>query len=326
MLGRGGLLGRNVESALAERGACWHPCGRFSWDNPYVIESELSAACKAFAVRVRESPWQIAWCAGTGSVGSSTAALEQETSAFAYLLSCVKEFLCGLDAAPGAMFLASSVGGLYAGAQPSPFSEASPVAPLAPYGWNKLEQESLARQWSLGTGTPLFIGRLSNLYGPGQNLQKGQGLISQICLRLLAREPLALYVPLDTIRDYLFARDAGRLVADGLARLRFEASLSSAPPAVVKILASQQTATVATLLAQFRWITKRPVSVIVAASPNADRQARDLRTTSSVWPELDRYPVTTLSEGIRSVLTRVLEVAGEGNLQREASGSVDGSR
>ena len=219
------------------------------------------------------------------------------------------------------MFLASSAGGVYAGVGSPPFREDSPVAPLAPYGWNKLEQESLALSWSRKSATPLLVGRLSNLYGPGQNLSKSQGLITQVCLRVLNRQPLILYVPLDTIRDYLFAKDAGRLVADGLARLRLEASRSATPPSVVKILSSQQPVTVATVLAQLRWITKRPVSVITAASPNARRQARDLRMTSSVWPELDRRPMTTLSEGMRWVLTDILDASARG---RTAVDTLDG--
>jgi UDP-glucose 4-epimerase len=194
------------------------------------------------------------------------------------------------------------------------------VAPLAPYGWNKLEQEELARRFGLETATPVMIGRLSNLYGPGQNLNKVQGLISQMCLRVLTRQPLVLYVPLDTIRDYLFAKDAGRLVADCLDRLRAEAAAGLGRAPVMKILASQQTATVASVLAQLRWITKRPVSVIVAASPDTNLQARDLRMASSIWRELDRQPVTTLSEGIRSVLTGILAMAGRGPLELEALG------
>jgi len=190
---------------------------------------------------------------------------------------------------------------------------------LAPYGWNKLEQESLARQWSLDTATPLLIGRLSNLYGPGQNVTKGQGLITQVCLRVMNRQPLILYVPLDTIRDYLFARDAGQLVADGLARLRFETSQSVMTPDVVKILASHQPATISTVLAQLRWIMKRPVSVIIAASPNAAWQARDLRMTSLVWPELDRRPMTTLSEGIRWVVNDILDASTLGRTSAEAT-------
>ena len=212
------------------------------------------------------------------------------------------------------MFLASSAGGVYAGNKAPPFCEDSPVTPISPYGWAKLEQESLARQWSMETGTPLLVGRLSNLYGPGQKLSKAQGLISQMCLRVVARQALVLYVPLDTIRDYLFAKDAGRLVADGLDRLRIEASQVAITPTVVKILASQQPTTVSTLLAQLRSITKRPLSVITATSPSTWRQPRDLRMTSSVWPELDRQPITGLSEGIRCVLTEILDTSARGQM------------
>ena len=162
------------------------------------------------------------------------------------------------------------------------------------------------------------IGRLSNLYGPGQKLSKRQGLITQVCLRVLSRQPVVLYVPLDTIRDYLFAKDAGALVADGLTRLRHETSQPVATTAVVKILASQQPTTVSTVLAQLRWVTKRPVRVIIAESPNAARQARDLRMTSSVWPDLDRRPMTTLSEGMRWVLTDILNSSARGRSDLDA--------
>jgi UDP-glucose 4-epimerase len=320
VIGRGGLLGRNVEMALVARGATWHPPCPFGWDDRKSVEAELSHACLSFADAVGSSPWQVAWCAGAGFVGSGSSYLEQETRYFARLLDGLAQLRQTRATGPGALFLASSAGGVYAGAKSPPFVEDSPVAPLAPYGWNKLEQEDLARRFGLETATPVIIGRLSNLYGPGQNLNKVQGLISQMCLRVITRQPLVLYVPLDTIRDYLFAKDAGRLVADCLDRLQAEQAGRSGATTVLKILASQQTATVATVLAQLRWITKRPLSVIVAGSPNTDRQARDLRMMSSVWPELDQQPVTTLSEGIRSVLIGILVLAGQGRLEIEALG------
>jgi len=307
VIGRGGLLGRNVEQALGQQGRIWQPRHAFTWDDARALEDEVSAASRHFALAVGSSEWQIAWCAGTGIVGSEPPDLQQETRVLSRMLASVGESLCGGGSNRGAVFLASSAGGVYAGVGTPPFREDSPVEPLAPYGWNKLEQESLARQWSTETGTSLLIGRLSNLYGPGQSVSKAQGLISQLCLRILSREPLTLYVPLDTIRDYLFAKDAGQMVADGMVRLRHEALQTSLAPAVVKILASQQPTTVSTIIAQLRWVMKRPASLIVATSPNSARQARDLRMTSSVWPELDRRPKTTLSEGIRWVLTDILE-------------------
>jgi UDP-glucose 4-epimerase len=242
------------------------------------------------------------------------------------LLNGLSEALEPQQSEAGAMFLASSAGGVYAGSPNPPFREDSPVRPLAPYGENKLKQETLTREWSDSTGTPLLIGRISNLYGPGQNISKNQGLITTVCRRVLARQPLMLYVPLDTIRDYCYVSDAGRLVADGLARLRQECAESWTHPiphrVVVKIIASQRPATIGTVLSQVRWVTKRPVSVVIATSANARRQARDLRMISTVWPELDRHPVTTMSAGLKTVVNELLHMAGRGVFATESLGGL----
>lgn len=312
------MLGHSVEQAFAASSTVWHPLRRFTWDDPRAIEHELTMACRAFDEVVGSSPWQIAWCAGVGVASSGSKDLEQETHTFALLLARVTEELSAKGTGPGALFLASSAGGLYAGSHAPPFHEDTPVAPLAPYGWNKLAQESLARSWSRDTATPLLIGRISNLYGPRQKLQKNQGLITRVCLQVLIHQPLILYVPLDTIRDYLFADDAGRLIADGMERLRLEPSPNATTPVVIKVFASQQPATIASVLAEFRWILKRPVHVIMAASPDARHQVRDLRLNSSIWPELDRRPLTILSAGIRSVLTSILATSREGKIGSDA--------
>jgi UDP-glucose 4-epimerase len=326
VVGRGGLLGRGVETVLATRGRTWHPAGRFRWEDPDQVSSQLRAACHAFAGEVGEEPWQVAWCAGAGVVGSTAGELERETLALGHLLDALTESFALRQGGRGAMFLASSAGGVYAGSPNPPFREDSPVRPLAPYGENKLKQEHLAKEWSSRAGTPVLIGRISNLYGPGQNISKNQGLITTVCRRVLARQPLMLYVPLDTIRDYCYVGDASRLVADGLERLRREAIATDAatsatsPAVVVKIIASQQPATIGTVLAQVRWVTKRPVSVMIATSANAGRQAADLRMISTVWPELDRHPVTTMSAGLRAVVNELLDMAGRGVFAAESLG------
>ncbi len=270
-----------------------------------MLREQLTRACVDFAAEVGDSPWQIAWCAGTGVVGSGTDQVDRESQILSHVLDGVATHLCSRGRNQGAIFLASSAGGVYAGGTPV-FTERSAVAPLAPYGWSKLNQEEIVRDFGARTNTPVLVGRLSNLYGPAQDPTKGQGLISQISLKMLYRQPLILYVPLDTIRDYIYADDAGRLIADGLDRLRTEAQATTTAPQVTKILCSHQPVTIGTLLAQFRLIAKRPVSVIVGSSPNARRQPRDLRMHSEVWPELDRRPTTLLSAGIRGIVTDAL--------------------
>jgi UDP-glucose 4-epimerase len=291
---------------LANRGDTWRPLTKWAWNDPSVVTSQIGESCRLFAEQVGDSPWKVAWCAGVGVVDSGPSELKLETELLRHLLDELARAMGPQRMRYGALFLASSAGGVYAGSTGAPYSELSEARPLAPYGWNKLEQETLVRRWASQYGTPTLIGRLSNLYGPGQNLSKNQGLISQVSRCVLVQQPLTLYTPLDTIRDYLFVVDAGLLVADGLARLTLEASNLVPPRVVIKVLASKQPTTIATVLGEVRRVTKHPVRVVLARSHAARHQARDLRMTSLVWPQLDERSHTTLSAGIRATVNDIL--------------------
>lgn len=212
----------------------------------------------------------------------------------------------------GAMFLASSAGGVYAGSSTPPFTEESPVQPLAPYGFAKLRAEAAVTDFAKRTGVRTLIGRVSNLYGPGQNLRKPQGLISVFAKAHLTGSPVSVYVSLDTLRDYLFVEDASRLVSDGLSRLvRPDVRFGET---VVKILASQRADTIGNLIGACRAIFKRRPLIILGASPFAKAQAHDLRLRSLVWPELDEHPVTPLAVGINSTVQEIQRLAAAGRL------------
>ena len=314
VVGRGGLLGSHVEQRIARRSEVWTSSGAFSWDEPARASAELAEACGRFEEAVDGGPWRIAWCAGAGVVGSTQDRLDSETEVFRHFLSSLSAtFDLPNTSQQGFLFLASSAGGVYAGANCSPYDEFSPVAPLGPYGFCKLDQEVAVASWSEDSRVKVLVGRISNLYGPGQNHQKSQGLITQVLLRVIARQPLHLYVPLDTTRDYLFVDDAARIVADCLDRLAEEGTPDGLST-MTKLICSQQPVTIGTVLAQTRWITKHAVKVVVGTSPSTAHQARDLRMRSRVWPEIDRPPVTPLSHGMQSVYSDLLVAAQEGRI------------
>ena len=197
---------------------------------------------------------------------------------------------------PGTIFLSSSAGGVYAGSARPPYTERHVVRPLSPYGDAKLASEEIAFDFGRATGSNVLVGRISNLYGPGQNLQKAQGLISQLCLSYLMRRPTSIYVSLDTIRDYIFVDDCARLILDGVDLVA--ARSTRTPILQTKILASQHGTTIASLIGEFRRLFKRRPQIILGTSANAGFQVRDLRMRSVVFPELDRHEVTPLPVGI----------------------------
>jgi UDP-glucose 4-epimerase len=244
----------------------------------------------------------VAWCAGAGVTASSEDALQLE-------LVALRETLDALATAPpagkGTFFFASSAGAIYAGVREPPYDESSPVRPLAAYGQAKLDGEALVTAWSQQTGTPSLIGRIANIYGPGQNLAKAQGLISQICRSHLTGQPLSIYVSLDTLRDYLFAPDCARLIVDGLALLAQEQS-GTGPTVVTKILASQRAITIGAVLGEMRRIFKSSPRIVLGASAASAFQARDLSLRSRVWPELDRRSITPFPVGVATTAADLL--------------------
>ncbi|QNE15164.1 NAD-dependent epimerase/dehydratase family protein [Pseudarthrobacter sp. NBSH8] len=312
VIGAGGLLGRAVVRELESRKT---PVltSKISWADPEAALREFRFGAEKLRNAAASGQWTIAWCAGAGVTGTSQAALDAELSLFSRALGVFEETLCADgDGRMGAMFLASSAGGVYAGSSTPPFTEESPVQPLAPYGFAKLKAEAAVTDFAKRTAVRTLIGRVSNLYGPGQNLRKPQGLISVFAKAHLTGAPVSVYVSLDTLRDYLFVDDASRLVSDGIDRLVLPDVLPG--ETIVKILASQRADTIGNLIGACRAIFKRRPLIILGASPFAKAQAHDLRLRSVVWPELDEHPVTPLAVGINYTVQEVQRLAVSGKL------------
>jgi len=308
VVGRGGLLGRHVESALKEDVAgtdIWRPDRPIDWTDRQGASAQLELETSAFLAEAARlgRPWRLLWCAGAGVLATSDSALAEETQLISRFLAAVADRLSSNQALTeaGTLFFASSAGGVYSASSVSPpFDELSPVGALASYGREKLAQEELFAQVASSRGVDVLIGRFSNLYGPGQNLSKPQGLIAHVGQAALRHEPVSIYVPLDTIRDYLFAADAGHMVVEAI-RLREESRRGGAPPGTTtKIFASEVETTVASVLRAWRQALRRPLRISFSGSPVGRLQPRVLSFRSRVWPELRGQP-TLLQLGVDNV-------------------------
>jgi UDP-glucose 4-epimerase len=318
VVGRG-LLGAGVARSLATLGPVWASEEPVRWDRPPEARAQLAAATRQFCSVANGQPWQLAWCAGLGVPSASAADLGHEVAALHTVLSTLRQALGTHGRSPtigqaGVLFLASSVGGVYAGSRDAPFDEDTQPAPLTPYGHTRLEQEALVRSWAEEVEVSSVIGRITNLFGPDQNTAKRQGLISQLVKAALLRQPTPLYVPLDTVRDYLFGPDAARLVTESMALAR----TTRGRWVTTKIVASQRPTTVASILAEVRRVLKRPPKVVLMPPPPGMLQPASLSARSIVWTELDHRPQATLAEGIHAVASNLalrFACAGPGQLE-----------
>lgn len=296
VVGSGGLVGRHVVGALADQG--WQVrTSRVPWGDEDGAVAALVADLGAFTAERRGRRWVLAWCAGAGVVATPEADLLAELAVFERFLARLEESVQPEE--DGVVFLASSAGGLYAGSADPPFSEDTEVAPLVAYGRAKLAMERALTDVVARTGLRAVLGRLANVYGPGQTLGKPQGLLSQLCLSSATTRPLPVFVSLDTIRDYVFVVDVAAMVLRCVALARDTAPGTTA----VKVLASGRPVTVGHLVGEARRVFHRPLRTVTV--PGGRGQVLDLRLRSVRWPEVDALAVTTLTAGLAATAADV---------------------
>ncbi len=291
LLGSSGLLGGAVLREQQRRGL---PV--MTTRPPWHAHAAAVDALLEGAAMLPEDGWRLAWCAGTGVVGARQDDLDAE-------VRVVEEFLRRWDPGPArgprTIFLASSAGGVYAGSTDPPFTERTTPRPLAPYGHAKLRIEEHFTEHARRHDAGLLVGRLSNLYGPGQDLEKQQGLISLLCKALVTREELSIYVSLDTLRDYLYVDDAAAMVSRALDEVEVSGGVH------FKVLASGSPMSISEILGELTRLSRRRPPVVMGPSPAARFQVRDLRLRSCAWPDLDDLVRTPVGVGMANCLTEV---------------------
>ena len=313
VLGAGGLLGRYVLAAMDSDPSGPVPWRRgpsgIPWEDAALARTTLGELAAAFFAEVqrRDCEWMVLWCAGAGIVGTGNEALARETRYLAHLLEFLGQ---GLPKASGRILLASSAGGVFGVGSGQPLTEHSACHPVSEYGRNKLVQESLVRTWASGRPTvSSLVARISNLYGPGQRLDKPQGLIAHISRSILDRTPIRIFVPLDTLRDYLYVEDGAEMLLAALRRLG-----ANHREDVVKIFHSGQVATIAGVMGIFTRLARGRARMICASSPTAALQPLSLHFRSEVWADLRPLRPVGLPEGIQRVHGHLLNAFQAGEL------------
>lgn len=198
----------------------------------------------------------------------------------------------------GSFFLASSAGGVYAGGRGAPFDEYSTVKPLSAYGNGKLQMELITEE-KLTNRVPFIIGRIANLYGPGQNIAKQHGLVFSLCRAAATRQPLSIYVPMETLRDYLYVDDAALAVRSF--------TLAAPPEGKTVVIASGQSTSIMELVALTERVTHRRIPISKGLDSSAVFQAVDLRLVATEVPDQISWPRTDLSTGIRRTFNAVIQ-------------------
>lgn len=307
VIGGRGLLGRATSNHIVHRPGWKLLAARpMPWSDSEALLGAVRSTTRDLLAASSDDndSWAIIWAAGAAITSSSLEQLNSELTQLESILAAIQSEL-PLSVRRGFIFYASSAGGVYGGSENPPFSELTQPVPISPYGNFKLRAESIVKSFAARESLSCLVGRIANLYGPGQKLEKMQGIISHIAKAQMSPVSASIYVSLDTIRDYIFVEDCAELICDALDRLAIAAK-EDGPTSVTKILASGQGTTIATLLGYFRIVSKGHPHVMLGSSASASLQAHDLRLHSKVWPELDYRDLTPLPAGIYATILDIL--------------------
>ncbi len=300
ILGSGGLLGSAMKQSLSEEKQVriFTEPTPLSWADKTALNRELCEAVDCFAKIIgKDDSWEVYWMAGRSIMSSERTELEQETSILSLLLERIDTHP-SICVAEGTIIFASSAGGVYAGSTEETISELSVVSPLSAYGEEKLKQEELIRTWAKSHPTlSVLIARISTLYGPKQSQGKKQGLLTHIARCILRKEPVEIFVPFDTIRDYIHVRDAVEEIKRALENVRGTHAVT------MKIVASEEPTTVAQIIQLFRHVTRVRPRIVTSSNPRSSHYARRMCFKSSIFPSKETKKRTSLLLGIAEILS-----------------------
>lgn len=298
VIGSSGLLGSALCRELRGQGVnLFSPTQRFCWDNEQLLAQQLAEAVHFFNFQVGDvDKWEIFWAAGVGTMSSPASTLAPETNTLSVLMRLI-ERQPQLTATKGNFVLASSAGAIYAGSVDNVISENTPPAPTTEYAYEKLKQEDLLRLFTLANGRVTgLIMRISTLYGPGHSSQKRQGLITHIARCIIRNQPIQIYVPLDTIRDYITADDAAAKI------IATAHTTTTRPGNYTKIIASEKPTTIAEIVSYFKKISRRNPRLITSSNKLSNIYSRRMQFRSLALRVHSSVLVTSLPVGIAQVL------------------------
>ena len=169
-----------------------------------------------------------------------------------------------------------------------PASEDSPLRPISPYGASKMAGEAYAVAFYESYGLETVVVRFANAYGP--HSRHKTNVIPTFIRAIETGDPLVVYGDGEQTRDFVYVDD----LCEGLERA------ATVPAAAGEIfqLASGVETSVAELLRQLRWVSRRDLDVERRAA-RAGEVLRSYARIDKAHRVLNLGDPVPLSEGLR---------------------------
>lgn len=256
------------------------------WSQPTARAAMLKRIRSVVEPRACERPLSIVWAAGNAGFSATEDEAASELEAYRDVVALARGIRETAAPLSHTFHMISSAGGLYEGRAVRSATETP--TPLRSYGRLKLAEERHAFD-ELPGGVTVY--RPSSVYtAPRQGHRLG--LIGTLIRNGMAQRPTTIVGALDTLRDYVMARDVGAYVA--------ERALADNDDADVHMLVSGHGASILQVMTAVESVIRRRLHVRIAQSWNA----QNITFVAAVKPP--RFRVTPLSVGVRMVHSAAL--------------------
>jgi UDP-glucose 4-epimerase len=207
IIGAAGFVGRHLANALAGGDRQVLALTRSAQPDPIPgVEQIVGAFDRPDDYRPFIAQASVVVHAASASTPGSTAG--RPLSELSCNLAPTLALIEALQEAPDCRLVYLSSGGtLYGNTGDAAATEDSPLRPRSYHGAGKAAAEHFIRAWAAQFRGRGVILRPSNLYGPGQCLRSGFGVIPAAFDRILRNEPLTIWGDGQTVRDFLYIDD-----------------------------------------------------------------------------------------------------------------------
>lgn len=293
VLGGGGLLGAALLCCLESTNTKTFGRGfNLPWSSPNTLRERFETIITSFLREEPQSPKYIYWAAGVSNLRSGSEEVKADAQCFGTLLRTIDD-ATRTQKTPSSLTIcfSSSAGGVYGKSGRPPFREDCDPNPWSHYGESKLELEQHLLNWSSARGIRCVIARITSLYGERQNMSKSQGFLSRLLSNVAHRRPTRIFVPLQTTRNYIYVRDAAKLMV--------RHTCASFEVHRVANICSSYDSTLSNVIQTVKSVTKLRVKTEEVSDSRFSDETIDLRVRSRFQQLVDECCRTSLATGTK---------------------------
>lgn len=204
MTGATGFIGKALEMRLRAEGYSVRRAVQYDSAHPDEIKCSLddNADLWSKALDGVDGVFHLAW--STVPKTANNAPISDATTNLLGTISLLEAMRCGRRIP---LIFASSGGTVYGTPESTPIPESHPLRPGGVYGATKVAAENYMMAYRRQFGIDARILRLSNPFGPGQNVEGQLGAATVFAWRALLDKPIEIWGDGSIIRDYVFIND-----------------------------------------------------------------------------------------------------------------------